>query len=238
MSGDSEESREPRKDSARNVETCTTETSKCLNSWDVQSKHIQSENGVAEALYSGECRGGGGESYVLSSANNQPVAYGIGSYCSNGMKSDNPKSGFYEADTARTLDLNGGSPACNQGGMAVVQDADVYNGSRESHKGDGYRESDCMYTLNTVEQHAVCIENYPADSRVKVNEDGIVQTLNGRMGTGGGNVPIIMEEPILLESNQNHATIQTDGISTSLPASMGMGGGYVPMVVQKDDGED
>jgi DNA (cytosine-5)-methyltransferase 1 len=38
-------------------------------------------------------------------------------------------------------------------------------------------------------------------------------------------------EPILLESNQNHATVQTDGISTTLPASMGMGGGYVPMVV-------
>jgi hypothetical protein len=200
----------------------------------------------------------------------QPIVYGISSYDSNGMKSANPNSGFYEADTARTLDLNDGSPACNQGGMAVIQGADVYNGSvtgdvaatlnatsgdsathsgpsviclegngsRESHKGDGYRESDCMYTLNTVEQHAVCIENYPADSRVKVNEDGIVQTLNGRMGTGGGNVPIIMEEPILLESNQNHATIQTDGISTSLPASMGMGGGYVPMVVQKDDGED
>ena len=38
-------------------------------------------------------------------------------------------------------------------------------------------------------------------------------------------------EPILLESNQNHATIQTNGISTALPASMGMGGGYVPMVL-------
>ena len=38
--------------------------------------------------------------------------------------------------------------------------------------------------------------------------------------------------PILLESNQNHATIRTDGISTTLPASMGMGGGYVPMVYE------
>ena len=37
-------------------------------------------------------------------------------------------------------------------------------------------------------------------------------------------------EPILLESNQNHATIQTNGICTTLPASMGMGGGYVPMI--------
>ena len=39
-------------------------------------------------------------------------------------------------------------------------------------------------------------------------------------------------QPILLESNQNHATVRTDGISTTLPASMGMGGGYVPMVYE------
>ena len=37
----------------------------CLNPWDVQSKHIMSVNGVAETLYSGECRYGGGEAYVL-----------------------------------------------------------------------------------------------------------------------------------------------------------------------------
>ena len=37
-------------------------------------------------------------------------------------------------------------------------------------------------------------------------------------------------EPILLESNQNHATIQTNGVCTTLSASMGMGGGYVPMI--------
>ena len=43
------------------------ETIKCLNGWDVQSKHIYPENGKAEALYSGECRGGGGESYVMQS---------------------------------------------------------------------------------------------------------------------------------------------------------------------------
>ena len=39
----------------------------------------------------------------------------------------------------------------------------------------------------------VVIENHPADSRVKISEDNVVQTLNGRMGTGGGNVPMIME---------------------------------------------
>lgn len=30
------------------------------------------------------------------------------------------------------------------------------NGQRDFHKGDGYKVSETMYTLNTVEQHAVC----------------------------------------------------------------------------------
>ena len=49
------------------------------------------------------------------------VCYGIGAYDSNAWKSNNPNSGVYEADTSKTLDLNGGNPACNQGGIAVVQ---------------------------------------------------------------------------------------------------------------------
>ena len=36
------------------------------------------------------------------------------------MKSSNPHSGVYEAETSRTLDGNGGNPSCNQGGIAVV----------------------------------------------------------------------------------------------------------------------
>ena len=54
-------------------------------------------------------------------------------------------------------------------------------------------------------------------------------TLQAAAGESGNNQPLVCQ-PILLESNQNHATIQTDGISTALPASMGMGGGYVPMI--------
>ena len=53
--------------------------------------------------------------------NKPAVCYGISAYESNAMKSSNPKSGVYVADTSRTLDLNGGNPACNQGGIAVVQ---------------------------------------------------------------------------------------------------------------------
>ena len=53
--------------------------------------------------------------------NQMATAYGISSYNSNAMKSDNPHSGIYEADTSRTLDGNGGNPSCNQGGIAIVE---------------------------------------------------------------------------------------------------------------------
>ena len=77
------------------------------------------------------CEGGGkgaliqeNKSATLSCNNDQtlfePRAYGICSKDSNAMKSDNPHSGIYEAETARTLNGNGGNPSCNQGGIAVV----------------------------------------------------------------------------------------------------------------------
>lgn len=61
---------------------------------------------------------------ALSTLNNQsvlPQPYGISSYDSNAMKSPNPHSGIYKADTSRTLDLTGGSPACNQGGWQSLR---------------------------------------------------------------------------------------------------------------------
>ena len=75
------------------------------------------------------CEGGGKEAQVqveksatLGCNNDQTVfvPYGICSKASHAMLSANPHTGFYEADTARTLDQNGGRPDCSQGGIAVV----------------------------------------------------------------------------------------------------------------------
>ena len=77
------------------------------------------------------CEGGGkgpliqrDKSATLATNNDQtlfvPTVFAICAKDSNAMKSDNPNSGFYEAETTRTLDANGGNPSCNQGGMAVV----------------------------------------------------------------------------------------------------------------------
>lgn len=108
----------------------------------IQHEHVgalSTLNNQSVLAYGIDQQGGkGGANYtedvcppILSDSHGTPhaVAYGIGGYNSEGMKSQNPHSGIYEASTARTLDLNGGNPACNQGGIAVVQSVgcDVYN---------------------------------------------------------------------------------------------------------------
>ncbi len=94
------------------------------------------------------CEGGGkgalvplDKSATLATNNDQylfqpvGVAYGISAYESNAMKSPNPHSGIYEADTSRCLDLNGGNPGCNQGGIAVVEPVGI-DGYNQSITGD------------------------------------------------------------------------------------------------------
>ncbi len=62
----------------------------------------------------------------------------------------------------------------------------------------GYEE-ECSPTLRAgVVPAAVALENHPTDSRVKLSEDGNVQTLTSRMGTGGNNVPLVMKIQVLI----------------------------------------
>lgn len=38
----------------------------------------------------------------------------------------------------------------------------------------------------------IALEHHPNDSRIKIAEDGICQSLSARMGTGGNNVPLVL----------------------------------------------
>lgn len=113
------------------------------------------------------CEGGGkgpliqdNKSATLSTSNDQtvfvPKVYGICSYSSNSMLSSNRYSEIYEAETARTLDTSVPDPNKNAGGMAVV--ALEGNGSRPSHRGDGYG-GEVSFTLNSVERHSICYQD-------------------------------------------------------------------------------
>ena len=113
------------------------------------------------------CDGGGkgaliqeNKSATLSCNNDQtlfePKVYGICSNDSNSMKSDNPNSGIYAADTSRTIDCGGVNPSSNQGGMAVVVLKGSMIGRKEKNgpNGSGFNQ-DTSFTLNTVDRHAV-----------------------------------------------------------------------------------
>lgn len=73
---------------------------------------------------------------------------------------------------------------------------------QNADQGQGWEETNVNDTLNTFDQSenrtsTLVLENHPADSRVKVSEDGIVQTLSSRMGTGGGNTPMLKDEAVV-----------------------------------------
>ena len=187
----------------------------------------------------------------------EPVAYGISPYHSNAMKSSNPHSGVYVADTARTPDaMNCGYPGCNQGGIAIVEPVGVLASSavnaettdggispclmaragtggnqlplvaysvqdRAGKPGDGkgmlvqenratsLRTGNYQYIFQPVATYSV--ENHPADSRVNIDDSGKVQTLTSRRGTGGGNVPMVMEPTVCIEGNGSRPSHKGDG---------------------------
>lgn len=101
------------------------------NSVESPVKEVENSPTVTLKIRSG-CEGGGKgaiwqeeKSATLGCNNDQtlfvPKCYGVCSKANHSMMSDNPHSGFYEAETSRTLDRSGGDPTCNQGGICVVE---------------------------------------------------------------------------------------------------------------------
>ena len=167
------------------------ETANTLNTFDVgetRCNELVVEERVEQPVVSVDCRNlneneevsgtlqakntGG---YSLSYIN--PVAFGISSAASNGMKSDNPKVGFYEAETSKTLDISGGNPSCNQGGVCVcepvafaVQGSMIGRAEKNGPQGDGVNE-DVSFTLNTVDHHAVAYSASKASFFTEASEE-------------------------------------------------------------------
>lgn len=76
---------------------------------------------------------------------------------------------------------------------------------------------------STPHKHNLYVLDDQGGSQMTVHKDGKTGTLRAETHE---------HEPIVLESNQNHATITQTGISPTLPAAMGEGGGYVPMIFE------
>ena len=141
------------------------------------------------------------KSATLATNNDQtlfaPSAFGISSDQSHAMLSGNPHAGIYEAKTSRTLDLNGGHPGCNQGGIAVVEKAYPLegNGQRPSHLGDGWNESDTMFTLNATEHHGVAAPVYHGTKNSHLTHFTDDPALDTLVATEYKEPPVVSAEP-------------------------------------------
>lgn len=170
------------------------------------------------------CQGGGkgalvqeNKSATLSCNNDQtvfvPKCYGICSKDSNSMKSDNPHSGFYEADTSRCLDANGGNPSCNQGGIAVVavQGSMIGRAEKNGPQGSGIGE-DVSFTLNTADRHAVAFSQEAYDKYVE-NDTGSSLRASGGMYGGGS------ETLVYSTSKNSYHTEAEENLANTLVAT-------------------
>ena len=170
------------------------------------------------------CEGGGkgaliqeNKSATLSCNNDQtvfvPRCYGICSKDSNSMKSDNPHSGFYEAETSRCLDANGGNPSCNQGGMAVVavQGSMIGRAEKNGPQGSGIGE-DVSFTLNTADRHAVAFSQEAYDKYVE-NDMGSSLRASGGMYGGGS------ETLVYSTSKNSYHTEAEENLANTLVAT-------------------
>ena len=193
----------------------------------------------------GGCDGGGkgalvqeDKSGTLGTGNDQTIfCYGISAYESNAMKSSNPKSGVYVADTSRTLDLNGGNPACNQGGMAVVC-AGFKLGNSEQARSIAYQE-ELAPTLN-----AECGGNKPAvvsPAAMAFDTTQITSKQNGSIPDFGKpchtlNASAHVPCAVLDMSHACDVIHDCGEVSPSLQTRMGTGGNQVPLTYQQTTG--
>lgn len=148
MPRNSQESEEQKQETSRIIGNCTDDAVTVYENH-TQDCRYRELGQVSSTLASNLGTGG----------NNQPLVvkkvYRICSQDSNAMKSDNPNSGIYQTEVSATIDTSNQSPCKNQGGIVVIEG----NGIRPSHMGDGYKECETMYTLNTIERHGVAFSN-------------------------------------------------------------------------------
>lgn len=86
-----------------------------------------------------------------------------------------------------------GQASAGGAGTSAVAAVGFEPGALRRLGGHAWAESTgCLRADMGDNQTAVAIENHPIDGRCKLEKDGLVQTLAARMGTGGMNVPLVM----------------------------------------------
>lgn len=151
---------------------------KCLNPWDPQSKRQYQIYGVYATLHARQ--NGGGQT--------DGICYAIEGNVVDRVSAKNGK-GWCE-DVSPTLNTQDRHAVCYTVDCRNLELNEDKSGTLQSKNVGGYSLN---FTNPVLYPAYYAVENHPCDSRVRLTNDGIVQTLNARMGTGGGNVPLILE---------------------------------------------
>lgn len=77
------------------------------------------------------------------------------------------------------------------GNVPAVYEFKSRNGAKARSIGLEEGRSPTLSSTSLDETVFIALENHPSDGRVKMAENNIVQTLSGRMCTGGGNTPMV-----------------------------------------------
>ena len=119
-------------------------------------------------------------------------AYSFDSLASNSMKSSNPHSGCRRVEIAKTLDTSTPDPSQNQGGIAILTKVAEFVGKAASSAGSiGYAKELAPTLTAGRAMHVAIYDMTHANEVMRPVKDGIVPTLNARMGTGGNQVPVV-----------------------------------------------
>ena len=103
---------------------------------------------------------------------------------------------------------NHGHPPCvmDAAGFCTEHSADS--------RGIGFEQERAPTLRAGVVPAAIALESHPIDSRIKIADDGTIQTLTSRMGTGGMNVPLVMKIRSGCEGGGKGPLIQEDRSAT------------------------
>lgn len=81
-------------------------------------------------------------------------------------------------------------------------------------RGIGFEQERAPTLRAGVVPAAIALESHPIDSRIKIADNGTIQTLTSRMGTGGMNVPLVLKIRSGCEGGGKGPLIQEDRSAT------------------------
>lgn len=176
--------------SAKNGKGWCEDVSPTLNTQDRHAVVFALEGNGARPSHMGKGFSEDGTMYTLNTIEQHSVCYGISRSALKGGRGSNGGMPIEENLSPTIVSQGTGAVAYAAEKVMCFKDRE---GSGAGGKGLIISDDKTFY-VPTWAQQMVCyaIENHPCDSRVTMDDDGIVQTLNARMGTGGGNTPIVL----------------------------------------------